>query len=162
VPFDLVPGVSSLTAGPALAGIPVTHRGLATAVLFVTGHDAEAFSTTVRGLRGTATTLVVAMGYAKRAALAGVLIGAGWRAATPCAVVAGASLPGQQIWRGPLADLAAGDGMVEGDQPALLVVGDVAGLALTEAAVTAGASDAEAPSARRRSIGATTDPRGTR
>jgi uroporphyrin-III C-methyltransferase len=162
VPFDIVPGVSSLMAGPALAGIPVTHRGVATAVLFVTGHDPEAFAATVRGLGGSPTTLVVAMGYATRAALAGVLIGAGWGAATPSAVVAGASLPGQQVWRGPLADLAAGKAIVEGDQPALLVVGDVARLELTGAAMTTDASGAEAPPARRRSSGAPTDPHGTR
>jgi siroheme synthase len=146
VPFDVVPGVSSLVAGPALAGIPVTHRGLATSVLFVTGHDDAVFAEAVGGLPVHGTTLVVAMGYANRAALAARLVARGWDAATPAAVVAGASLDGQQVWRGPLSALAAGQGTCDGDRPALLVIGAVAGLAVLEqpAAQEAGAEDGRA------------------
>lgn len=160
VPFDVVPGVSSLMAGPALAGIPVTHRGLATSVLFVTGHDTETFAATARGLNDRQTTLVVAMGYARRAAIAGVLMGAGWPAETPAAIVAGASLPDQRTWRGTLAGLAAGKGTIDGDQPALLVVGEVASLDLNDA-VAAGGDHQTAPEARR-SNGANIETRGTR
>ncbi len=102
IPFDIVPGVTSLFAGPALAGIPVTHRGIAASVLVTAGHDEEAFATTVRGVASTGVTLVVAMGYSRRAALAGRLLDAGWTTGTPAAIVAGASLPGQQVWRGTL------------------------------------------------------------
>ncbi|MGE3179895.1 MAG: uroporphyrinogen-III C-methyltransferase [Vicinamibacterales bacterium] len=151
VPFDIVPGVSSLVAGPALAGIPVTHRGLATSVLFVTGHDDAVFAEAVGGVPVRGTTLVVAMGYANRAALAARLVAGGWDAATPAAVVAGASLDGQQVWRGPLSALAAGQGTCDGDRPALLVIGAVAGLAVLEqpAAQEAGAAGAEDGRARR-------------
>src|SRR5437867_9337966 len=43
VPFEIIPGVSSALAAPALAGIPLTHRGTASAFLVVTGHDADRF-----------------------------------------------------------------------------------------------------------------------
>src|SRR5207249_5663908 len=46
VPFDVVPGVTSAAAAPALAGIPVTHRGVASGVLVVSGHDEDAFAAT--------------------------------------------------------------------------------------------------------------------
>ena len=161
VPFDVVPGVSSLMAGPALAGIPVTHRGLATSVLFVTGHDTETFAATARGMNGRDTTLVVAMGYARRGAIAGVLIGAGWRAETPAAIIAGASRPDQRVWRGTLAGLTSGEGMLDGDQPALLVIGDVAGLDLNDAAAVA-AAETDTEPALRRSSGVSIDTRGTR
>ena len=44
VPYDVVPGISSAIAAPASAGIPVTHRGVASAFLVVSGHDEEAFA----------------------------------------------------------------------------------------------------------------------
>lgn len=130
VPYDIVPGVSSVLAAPALAGIPVTHRGLATSVLVTTGHDAETFAAQIAGLPSTGLTLVVAMGHGRRRAIAVALSGAGWDPATPAAVVAGASWPGQEIWRGSLAQLADGGGAQEGDGPALLVIGGVAALDL--------------------------------
>ena len=51
VPFDVVPGVTSAIAAPALAGIPVTHRGVSSAFLVVSGHDAEAFASAVGACR---------------------------------------------------------------------------------------------------------------
>jgi siroheme synthase len=149
VPFEIVPGVSSLVAGPALAGIPVTHRGLATSVLFITGHDDGVFAATVSGVPARGTTLVIAMGYANRAALAGRLISAGWAPETPAALIAGASLKGQQVWRGSLSALAAGQGACEGDQPALIVVGAVVGLAVLGQEPAAGAAGADDGIARR-------------
>src|SRR6478609_9708401 len=50
IPFDIVPGVSSAIAAPALAGIPVTHRGLSSAFLVVSGHDADVFTRAVAAL----------------------------------------------------------------------------------------------------------------
>ncbi len=130
IPYDVVPGVSSVLAGPALAGIPVTHRGLAGSLLVTTGHDAEGFAAQIGGLPPVGLTLVVAMGHGRRAAIAATLIAGGWDADTPSAVVAGASWPGQQVWRGRLTELAAGAGAHAGDCPALLVIGEVAGLDL--------------------------------
>src|SRR6185295_9716675 len=50
VSYDVVPGVTSAVAGPALAGIPVTHRGMASGFLVVGGHDLEGFATAVDGV----------------------------------------------------------------------------------------------------------------
>lgn len=133
VPFDVVPGVSSVLAGPALAGIPVTHRGVSGAVLVTTGHDEAVFAAQVGQLAPSRVTLVVAMGHARRAAIAGVLRAAGWPAETPAAVVAGASSPQQYVWRGTIERLEQSEGGLDDDSPALLVVGQVAALDVTSA-----------------------------
>jgi uroporphyrin-III C-methyltransferase / precorrin-2 dehydrogenase / sirohydrochlorin ferrochelatase len=130
VPFDIVPGISSAVAAPALAGIPVTHRGLATAFLVVSGHDEDAFAASIGQLSPNSLTLVVLMGVGRRAPLASRLIERGWSRETPAAIVADASLPQQQVWRGTLDDLASDRAEVEGDGPATIVVGAVAALAL--------------------------------
>jgi uroporphyrin-III C-methyltransferase/precorrin-2 dehydrogenase/sirohydrochlorin ferrochelatase len=130
VPFTVVPGVTSAVAAPALAGIPVTHRGLSSAFLVVSGHDEALFARVVGELTPGQVTIVVLMGRGRRAVLARVLLERGWRRDTPAAVVADASRSAQQIWRGTVADLAGGGGALEGDGPATLVVGETAALAL--------------------------------
>jgi len=92
----------------------------------------------MRGLKSEGITLVVLMGLARRAALAQVLLAGGWSAATPTALVAEASTPRQQVWRGSLGDLAAGNAVVTSDGPALFVVGQVAALDLRDALRDAG------------------------
>jgi len=147
VPFEIVPGISSAVAAPALAGIPVTHRGLASAFLVVSGHDEDAFAASIGLLAPNGLTLVVLMGVGRRAPLASRLIDRGWSRETPAAIVADASLPQQQVWRGTLDDLASDRAPVEGDGPATIVVGAVAALAL----LTDDAQVATAERARRRS-----------
>jgi uroporphyrin-III C-methyltransferase / precorrin-2 dehydrogenase / sirohydrochlorin ferrochelatase len=132
IPFEIVPGVTSLIAAPALAGIPLTHRGIAASVFITSGHDEDAFRAAINGLTRAGLTLVIAMGYARRTVLATELVAAGWPVETPAAVVAAASLPDQQVWRGPLGEMASGASSVDGDHAALLIVGDVAALALSD------------------------------
>jgi uroporphyrin-III C-methyltransferase/precorrin-2 dehydrogenase/sirohydrochlorin ferrochelatase len=132
VPCEVVPGVSSAVAGPALAGIPVTHRGLSTAFLVVAGHAESAFAPALQSLQPNAATLVVLMGLAHRAQIASLLLARGWPAATPAAVILGASTEREDLWRGPLAEL--GNCSTEVDQPGLIVVGATAGLDLQLAA----------------------------
>jgi uroporphyrin-III C-methyltransferase/precorrin-2 dehydrogenase/sirohydrochlorin ferrochelatase len=131
VRYDVVPGISSAIAAPALAGIPVTHRGLASAFLVVSGHDEQVFATAVSALAPNGVTLVVLMGMAKIAALAGQLIDRGWAHETPAAVVVDASLPGQQAWRGRLADLAADRVALAAGPgaPGTIIIGDVVSVA---------------------------------
>ncbi len=105
---DVVPGITSAIAAPALAGIPVTHRGLASGFLVVSGHDEQTFATAAGAIAPNSVTLVVLMGMARLAPLAGQLIARGWAAGTPAAVVVGASTPAQQAWRGTLGDMAGG------------------------------------------------------
>jgi uroporphyrin-III C-methyltransferase/precorrin-2 dehydrogenase/sirohydrochlorin ferrochelatase len=133
VPFDIVPGVTSAVAGPALAGIPVTHRGVASAFLVISGHDAEGFARAIGALEPNGVTIVVLMGLGRRRELARQLVERGWRPATPAAIVAGASRPDQQVWRGSLDDMAGGRAAVDGDGPASLVIGEVAAFNLTAA-----------------------------
>jgi uroporphyrin-III C-methyltransferase/precorrin-2 dehydrogenase/sirohydrochlorin ferrochelatase len=133
VPFEIVPGVTSAVAAPALGGIPVTHRGVASAFLVVSGHDPAAFADAVSGVNDHGVTVVVLMGMAARGTLAATLVGRGWPAATPAAVVLDASRAGEDVWRGTLDDLATGRDGLPADVPATIVVGAVAALDLRPA-----------------------------
>ena len=128
VPFEVVPGVSSAMAAPALAGIPVTHRGLAAGFAVVSGHDEATYGPILDGLgAGHALTLVVLMGVGERARIAARLRARGWERETPAAILLGASTRGAFAWRGTLAEL--GDAALpaeRADLPGTLVVGAVA------------------------------------
>jgi uroporphyrinogen III methyltransferase/synthase len=131
VPFEVVPGVTSGVAAPAYAGIPVTHRDLASAVAFVTGHEDPAKEESALDWDALARfpgTLVLYMGVKNLARIAEQLIAAGRPADQPAAVVERGTLPGQRAASGTLADLAA---QVEADgirAPAITVIGPAAGL----------------------------------
>jgi uroporphyrin-III C-methyltransferase/precorrin-2 dehydrogenase/sirohydrochlorin ferrochelatase len=135
VPFEVVPGVSSAIAAPALAGIPVTHRGLASSVVVVSGHAEAAYRPVLESLAPEAATVVVLMGLGSRAAIADTLRRRGWAGATPAAIVRGASTPDAQAWIGTLDGLGAAD--ADGDAPGTLVVGAVVSLAETIGAARA-------------------------
>jgi len=123
IPFEVVPGVSSLAAVPAVAGIPVTHRGVSSQVTIVNGHGPIDFE----ALAGAPGTLVVFMGLGRLDELARGLIDHGRPGSTPAAVVASGTLPEQRIIVAALAEIAAA--AEELDAPALVVVGDVVSLA---------------------------------
>ena len=142
IPFEIVPGVSSSIAGPALAGIPVTHRGLSAGFAVISGHQPATWQPVLAGLPPASITLVVLMGLGQRAAIADFLIGKGWSPSTPAALVFGASTPAQRTWTGSLAEVGAV--AEEGDLPGLLVVGPVVELS----AVLAPALAAPAAAAR--------------
>ena len=93
VSVEIVPGVTSAVAAPALAGIPVTHRGVSSAFLVVGGHDLEACASAIDTVAPNDLTLVVLMGVGRRAALARKLINRGWYHGTPAAIVIDASRP---------------------------------------------------------------------
>ncbi|MBY5161834.1 uroporphyrinogen-III C-methyltransferase [Salsipaludibacter albus] len=129
VPFEVVSGVSSAVAGPAAAGIPVTHRGLATGVAFVTGHEDPAKPTSQVDWESLARfhgTLVFLMGVRNAPEICSRLREHGRDDATPAAVVQWATTPRQRVLHTTLASLPddlAGSGM---GSPATIVVGDVA------------------------------------
>jgi uroporphyrin-III C-methyltransferase/precorrin-2 dehydrogenase/sirohydrochlorin ferrochelatase len=130
VPFEVVPGVSCSVAAPALAGIPVTHRGLSSAFVVVSGHAEEAYRPVLEGLRPHSLTVVVLMGLRSRAPLAKILLAGGWSAATPAAIVLAASTARTHTWTGTLATLGAAPLPAElADAPGTLVVGQVVSLA---------------------------------
>jgi uroporphyrin-III C-methyltransferase len=125
IPFEVVPGVSSVAAVPAAAGIPVTHRGVSSQVTIVAGHDAEALD--LACLARAPGTLVVFMGLASLGALAEGLVRHGKPPSTPAAVVARGTTPEQQSVIAPLGRIAeAAAGL---DAPALVIVGEVVDLA---------------------------------
>jgi uroporphyrin-III C-methyltransferase/precorrin-2 dehydrogenase/sirohydrochlorin ferrochelatase len=134
VPYDIVPGVTSAVAAPAAAGIPVTHRGLASGFVVVSGHDEEAFVAAIDPLAPNALTVIVMMGLGRSAAIAGRLIDRGWARGTPAAVIVDAWSAEQQVWRGRLDRLAAGNVDVDRAGAGTIVIGDVVSLGIAAAA----------------------------
>ena len=128
VPFEVVPGVTSAIAAPELAGIPVTHRGMASGFAVVSGHADDTFRPILNNVAPNSMTIVVLMGLRTRSQIAQTLIEQGWRPDTPTVVVTAASTPQMETWRGQLDDL--GDAPVENtdDAPGTIVIGDVAAL----------------------------------
>jgi uroporphyrin-III C-methyltransferase / precorrin-2 dehydrogenase / sirohydrochlorin ferrochelatase len=132
VPVSVVPGVTSAIAVPALAGVPVTHRGLTHEFVVVSGHlppghpDSLVEWPAIARLRGT---VVVLMGVDTAAAIAATLVEHGRDPATPVAVVSEGSTARERTARTTLANL--GRTVVEEGirPPAVWVVGDVVGLA---------------------------------
>ncbi len=127
----VVPGVTSAIAGLALAGIPITHRGVASSFVVVTGHEDPTKPETAvdwsRHARG-ADTLVVLMGVGRLDAIARALIEAGRVPSTPAAVVHAAATPRQRVVTGSLETIAEVAASARIGAPALLVVGDVVSL----------------------------------
>jgi|1185.fasta_scaffold03732_3 uroporphyrin-III C-methyltransferase len=99
---EVVPGITTAVAAPLLAGIPVTHRGVASAFVVVSGHAASAFEPVLACLEPHSATIVVMMGLANRAEIARSLVAAGWSRSTPAAIVYDASHADEHVWRGTL------------------------------------------------------------
>ena len=127
VPFEIVPGVTTAIAAPALAGIPVTHRGLSPGFIVLNGSDLEAVDRVVSSIAPRSLTIVVLMGIGPRASIAERLIARGWDPETPSAIVIGAATNEMWTWRGPLSNLPAAV-LRASSAPGTLVIGDVAGL----------------------------------
>jgi uroporphyrin-III C-methyltransferase len=132
IPFRIVPGVSAGVAAPALAGIPITHRGVSSAVTFLTGHDEsgtipETLDWTA--IAGGAPTLVAFMALSNIDALAVRLISGGRAPSTPVAVIARASLPDASILITSLGACTLAVKRAGIASPALVVIGDVVTLA---------------------------------
>lgn len=122
IPFEMVPGVTVPLGIAAYTGIPLTHRGLSSAVSFVTGHSVDAVDWASVGL---AETLVIFMGMFAFADIARELIARGRSPETPAIAVRWATRPDQETLEGTLASLPqliADHGM---KPPATIVVGEV-------------------------------------
>ena len=130
VPFEVVPGVTSAVAAPGLAGVPITHRGISSGFLVISGHDEGVFAPLVDPLTPNSVTIVVLMGLVGRARFAARLLRAGWRPGTPTAVILAAGGPAMRTWRGPLHGLGKDDVAAVGADgaPGTLVIGDVVAL----------------------------------
>jgi uroporphyrinogen III methyltransferase / synthase len=131
LPFEVVPGVTSGVAAPAYAGIPVTHRNVATSVAFVTGHEDPTKGTQDvdwEKLSNGADTLVLYMGVGRLEEISKGLIEAGRDPDTPVACVRWGTVPEQRTITGTLQGIA--DRVTEAGlkPPAIIVIGDVVAL----------------------------------
>jgi uroporphyrin-III C-methyltransferase len=134
VECHVVPGVSAALAAAAGAGAPLTHRGLAQAVTFVTGHAASGAEPDLNwtALAKPNHTVAIYMGLSTAPAIAARLIAAGRAPSTPALIVERASLEDERRILTTLAELgAAAEGL---DGPAMLIVGETAAMADTTSA----------------------------
>ena len=123
VPWEVVPGVSAISAVPASVGIPVTHRGVSAQVTLVSGHSASGEALDYEHLAKTPGTLVVFMGLNHLPEIVAGLLAAGMDPETPAAVVSNGTRSDGQSVTGTLDEIGTLiDGLVS---PALLVVGEV-------------------------------------
>jgi len=124
---EIVPGISAALAAPALAGIPVTHRGLATSVCILTAEELRGARTDWRAA-AAADTVALLMGVSGLGDATAALIAAGKDPATPAAIVADAALPTQRVLRASLQTLAARATKARIAPPATVVIGPTAAL----------------------------------
>jgi uroporphyrinogen III methyltransferase/synthase len=128
IPFEIVPGVSSAYAVPAYAGIPVTHRRLASSFTIVTGHEGfEKGESSIAWDRIStgSDTLVFLMGMANLAQIVRQLIQNGKPRSTPVAVISQGTSLGQRTIVGTLADIVTKAKQENFEPPAVIVVGEV-------------------------------------
>ncbi len=128
LPFEVVPGVTSAVAVPAYAGIPVTHRTLASTVAFVTGHEdpsKEAATLEWPRLASANGTLVFLMGMKNLPAIVEHLVTEGKPADTPVALIRWGTRSGQRTVVGTLGDIVGKAEEAEMEPPTVIVVGDV-------------------------------------
>ena len=140
VAVEVVPGLTAGIAVPAALGIPVTQRGLACGVTFVTGHASGATEPDWRALAQGRTTLVIYMGLQRLGHIASALTAAGLSGSTPAAAIAQGTLPGERHVIAPLRDIARAVAAAALPAPALIVVGEVVALAARRAHASAPAS----------------------
>jgi uroporphyrinogen III methyltransferase/synthase len=126
IPMEIVPGISSSIAGPAYAGIPVTHRDYATSVTLVTGHESDD-STGINwpALAQLDGTIVFMMGFANLPLITRRLIEHGMPRERSVAVISNATRPNQHTVTGTLDTIVAITSRAHMATPALIVVGEV-------------------------------------
>ena len=135
VPFHVVPGVTSAIAVPAAAGIPVTHRGLASAFAVVTGHECDGVSSLDWEALARVPTLVVLMGLSALPEITARLLAHGAPGDTPTAVIASGTLPAQRTVIGTLDSIATIVTAAGLEPPATIVIGEVVHVGLTQPAL---------------------------
>jgi uroporphyrinogen III methyltransferase / synthase len=129
IPFEVVPGVTAGVAGPAYAGVPVTHRDDASAVAFVTGHEdpeKEDSALDYDALARFPGTLVFYMGVKALPRIAERLIDSGRSADEPALVVERGTLPDQRVVSGRLAEIADAASEAGIGAPSVTLIGPVA------------------------------------
>ncbi len=140
LPFEVVPGVTSAVAAPAAAGIPVTHRGLASGVAVITGHEDPSKPHSQVDWGAVAAfpgTLVVLMGLGRLTTIAELLIAHGRDANTPAAAVRWGTTMRQEVVEATLGELAEAVARSGLQPPVTIVVGEVVAMRAVLAATPA-------------------------
>ena len=161
IPFEVVPGVSAAVAAPAAAGIPVTHRAVASSFAVVTGHerdDAGAGRVNWARLATAVDTLVILMGLEHLSRIATALLDAGRAGGTPVALVERGTTSSQRVVVGRLDSIAALAEAAAVRSPAVIVVGEVVALRPLLIDSAAGGSDEIGIGAGEQRIGADVEP----
>lgn len=160
IAFEIVPGISSAIAAAGLAGIPVTHRSIATGFVVVSGHAESAYRPILESLAPQSATVVVLMGLGGIDKLAGLLLDRGWEPQTAVAVVYGASTSAEEVVTLTLRELGHGPHGPHGKSAGTVVIGEVVKLR----AALAAPSDQDAPALTgdTASVTMNTMPRSTR
>lgn len=136
IPFEIVPGISSASGCSAYSGIPLTHRGLATGVRYLTGHCQYRSDEHKDGvpdlnwpsLADKDTTLVVYMGLTNLASISSELMAHGLSGATPAAAIQEGTTERQKVVVATLADIAVRIREEAIQSPALVIIGNVVSL----------------------------------
>ena len=130
IPFEVVPGITAAQACAAYAGIPLTHRGLAQGVRFITGHckENEALAIDPATLADPEQTLVIYMGLANLPLIVRDLLGAGRSINTPAAIVEHGTTPRQRNITTTLGELQEAVEHNAVKSPAMLIIGSVVSL----------------------------------
>jgi uroporphyrinogen III methyltransferase / synthase len=131
IPFEIVPGITAALAAGSYAGIPITHRELASAVALVTGHEdggKEGPPLDYAALANFPGTLVFYMGVTTAARWSADLIAAGKPPETPVSVIRRVSFPDQKVWQTTLGGVTGFVAETRLRPPVIFVVGDVAAL----------------------------------
>jgi uroporphyrin-III C-methyltransferase / precorrin-2 dehydrogenase / sirohydrochlorin ferrochelatase len=121
IPVEVVPGITSAIAAPAAAGIPVTHRGVSTGFVVISGHVIHDLS----AVAATGLTTVILMGMASLGRAVEEFRAAGRPGSTAVAVIHRAYQPGQRVVTGTLADIVENVANAGVDNPSVVVIGDV-------------------------------------
>ncbi len=128
IPFEVVPGISSVVGGLAYAGIPVTDRRHGASFAVLTGHkdpSKVAAETRWEALANAADTLVILMGMRNLETLLARVLAGGRAPSTPAAVIMDGTLPSQRVVEAPLGELAQRVREAGLGAPAVVVIGDV-------------------------------------
>lgn len=128
IPFEVVPGVTSAIAAPAYAGIPVTHRGIACSVAFITGHceGSKPLDLNWQALIQSVDTLVFLMGVHSLPFIVKSLLEAGCSPEYPIALIEQGTLPQQKVAAGSLENILEKAATIK--PPAIIIVGEVVNL----------------------------------
>ncbi|WGG48222.1 uroporphyrinogen-III C-methyltransferase [Rugamonas sp. DEMB1] len=129
VEVEVVSGITSGMAVPAALGIPVTHRDHARSVTFLTGHGCNDTPPNWAGLVAAGGTLVIYMGVANLPGITEQLLAAGMPPSRPAAVIQNGTLPQQRCVAAPLGQLAERVRLSGIGSPAIVIIGDVVGVA---------------------------------